>query len=208
MGGRRLQYLSRMGIDVFRRRDRAGVPQVAEPVAVAEGQDAPGPRDQMPQQPSVATPEPVIPDAAAHAAASSPGPAHAGSQATGPFEAYWVVYEACVVAARAPAHLIEDVVRAFAGQAQRPPASEPLQDAADLARRLTTHDGPALVFGEDLAEALLGEFVPHDIGALGSSRFVCALSPNAYADNPSAKRHLWRAMCRLGATQAEPQDAR
>ncbi len=165
MGARRLQYLSRMGVDVFRRRERGGTDGVAEPSA---------------QAPAAAT-ESDTGDAAAN----------------GRLEAHWVAYDACVVVAEEPSHLIEDVVRAFAGEAQGPPRSEPVVDAADLARRLTAHEGVALVFGEALARSLFGEFVPHDIGALGTSRCVCALSPAAYADEPTAKRHLWRALCRL-----------
>ena len=145
MGARRLQYLSRMGVDVFRRRERGGTDGGAEPSAQAP----------------------------AAAAESDTGDA----AANGRLEAHWVAYDACVVVAEEPSHLIEDVVRAFAGEAQGPPRSEPVVDAADLARRLTAHEGVALVFGEALARSLFGEFVPHDIGALGTSRVAPPARP-------------------------------
>lgn len=218
MEARRLQYLSRMGVDVWRRRNHGAAPAAdsAEVTrATATASDAAPAETPLRKAISREAPSPELPPPDVRAqevpvaespAASAPIPAGAStSRVTAPnageaFDAHWVRFDACVVIAAEPSKLIDDVVSAFAGQAQRASGSERLPDAGSLAQRLTTFEGVALVFGEPIAQALTGEFVPNDIQSLGAARIVCAESPAAYIANPMAKRHLWRALCQLRAS--------
>ena len=193
MEGRHLQYLSRMGVDVWRRRDQGAA--TATDSAAVDGQltSAQAATHEMAtaeQAPRMPAPQP------------NPGEVHPGDarSAHDTFDAHWVQFDDCVVIAAEPSKLIEDVVCAFAGETRRASESEWVPDAGSLAQRLTTFEGVVLVFGEAISRALAGEFVPHDIQSLGACRFVCAQSPAAYAANPIAKRHLWRALCQLRAS--------
>ena len=189
MDARRLQYLSRMGVDVWRRRNvQATTSGAAEAEAV----------NQTPVADAVLS----SPSAVGLVAEQSLAP----SAEAPPFVAHWVIYEGCAVVAGTPARLIDDVVRAFAGKLQGPLRSEQLQGVRDLAERLSNHAGVTLIFGEDVARALTGDFVPHDPQTLGAGWFVCAHEPHLYADDPLAKRPLWRALCRLQAAGDELAD--